>query len=318
MKYLILILLMVGTAFAQFKPSQVQYLINQELLINGGFEQGFKAWTNGSGIRTVDTGTKLVGNASGKVTLSNQTFDIKQSITNIAYSGVQMEASCAVKSSETIYLCSLLNDVEIACNASNAEDAWEYLNISVMAPSSSGMGLKLKSSGVITDTVNSDDCKFRRISRDQVCWVKDVKGKGTNGGTFNAGVPVQRDLTATEGDCDFLTLDSNQITLLYKGKYHIEGEAVAEGPVNLHQAAIYDITNSVNLIDGTSESNNTSQVINQSTFSGVVNSTGVKIIELQHECQTTVTTVGFGRNVGGSGAGDDNLYSWIKIIKRRD
>ena len=75
--------------FATLSKAQVssvtgQYLQDNNLLLNPGFESGIGKWTNSAGTFTADYFVFVQGKASGKVVLSSQAMDFYQDSTLFA------------------------------------------------------------------------------------------------------------------------------------------------------------------------------------------------------------------------------------------
>ena len=141
--------------------------------------------------------------------------------------------------------------------------------------------------------------------------IKDEKVSATQGGTFTSGAWRTRDLNKVEGDTDIVSLSSNQFTLP-GGSYMIIARAPARN-VDGHQARLYNVTTSSEAAAGTQGyaansnggSNNTSSIV-----SVKIDISSATTFEIQHQCQTTYTTSGFG-TAGGSVA----LYTTVTILK---
>jgi hypothetical protein len=148
----------------------------------------------------------------------------------------------------------------------------------------------------------------------RIATIKDVKAGGTNGGTFTSGAWQTRTLNTLEDKTGIVTsLSSNQFTLP-AGEYYIEGEAPAYY-VGRHQAKLRNITDSVDILIGSSASVEVSSGTGTTTTSnlkGIISLSGPKTFELQHQCTITRTVDGFGIN---STYGLDSVYSQITITK---
>lgn len=144
-----------------------------------------------------------------------------------------------------------------------------------------------------------------------VARVTDSKTSGTNGGTFTSGAWRTRDLNTIEDDPDsIVTLSSNQFTL-GAGTYLIQWSAPVYR-VNSHKTQLYDVTGATDLGKGSSEySNNGDSVQTISVGSDVVTLTADNTFEIQHRCQTTVSSDGFG--VAASFAAEK--YAMVTIFK---
>lgn len=126
-----------------------------------------------------------------------------------------------------------------------------------------------------------------------ICF-KDQKAQNTAGGTFTSGAQRTRTLnTIVANDMSLATLLSNQITLP-AGTYRCAITCPAFAVGN-HQARLQNISTSSTAIAGTSEFNNTTgNAQNRSLIFGVLGLTSATIFEIQHICQTTQATQGFG------------------------
>ena len=141
--------------------------------------------------------------------------------------------------------------------------------------------------------------------------LQDVKGSGTQGGSFTNGGWRTRDLNTEQEDTDnIVTLSSNQFTL-GAGNYHISAHACAVG-VNNHAIRLYSITNNAIVIMGFSHKNQEENVSEYARLEGRVILGGNMVFEIQHQCSTTVTTHGFGAYHGFA----DNVYTTVQIYKR--
>jgi len=123
--------------------------------------------------------------------------------------------------------------------------------------------------------------------------VRDEKA-GANGGGFTSGAWRTRDLnTIKTNEITGASLSSNQITLP-AGTYYIDASAPAYDP-RRHQTALYNITDSSFEIIGTSEySTTTDDVQTRSFVLGRFTISAQKTFELQHRCEVTKATFGFG------------------------
>ena len=145
----------------------------------------------------------------------------------------------------------------------------------------------------------------------RTAYIKDVKASGTNGGTFTAGSYQTRDLNTLEGDTEFLSLSANQLTL-QPGKYEIESLSMAFA-VDSNIAKLRNITDSTDDIIGMPVyMASTDGISLGAPIIGVIEITSATTYEIQHRCETTRSTNGFGaRNVFGV----DNTYTTVKIKK---
>lgn len=144
--------------------------------------------------------------------------------------------------------------------------------------------------------------------------VQDQKNSGTNGGTFTASSAQLRTLnTVVINEITGASLGSNRITLP-AGTYYIDASAPALW-TDSHKAKLRNFTDSVDILPGTTETNTNSGggqgAMTRSLIQGRFTLADTKALEIRHECQTTVATVGFGR---ASNFGTE-VYTDVKIWK---
>lgn len=177
----------------------------------------------------------------------------------------------------------------------------------------------------ITATIVPDDVYITKATdgkltlardfRDYIL-IRDVKANGVNGGTFTSGAWRTRDLTEETSDAGgHAGLGVNQITLA-AGTYecHIKcpaAEGVAE--IKAHQARLYNVTDGTVICYGTSEY---SEIGGHLTTSSVIvyrfTIALSKVIRIEHRCQTTVNTFGFGR---ANNFGNSEVYTIAEFWK---
>ncbi|HKI62889.1 MAG TPA: hypothetical protein VKA31_11400 [Mariprofundaceae bacterium] len=124
--------------------------------------------------------------------------------------------------------------------------------------------------------------------------VQEQQADGNPAGGFTSGAWRTRTLNITVANTiTGASLSSNQITLP-AGTYDIEARAPGYR-VDKHQCKLRNITNSVDVIAGSNSvtSSATSQQVD-SFISGRFTIAGTKVLELQHQCQTTQGTNGMG------------------------
>lgn len=143
----------------------------------------------------------------------------------------------------------------------------------------------------------------------KTCYVYDEKATGVDGGGFTSGAWQTRTLNTTSGDCGFVTLATDQITLA-SGKYEVEWSAPAFR-VDSHKAKLYDITGAADLSFGSSESSgNTDTTQTKSEGEYVLDVTSPNVFEIRHYGQTTFGTSGFGL---GSNSGDGAVERFTRV-----
>ena len=125
--------------------------------------------------------------------------------------------------------------------------------------------------------------------------LSDVKAQNTGGGTFTSGAWQTRILNTedfdTNNDC---SLSSNQITLAagtYECQIRCPGNRVGR-----HQCRLYNVTDAALLLLGSNSfsSSSASYASNSSSVVGRFTIAASKAIEVQHYCQVTRGTDGFG------------------------
>jgi len=140
----------------------------------------------------------------------------------------------------------------------------------------------------------------------------DEKTNGTAGGTFTSGAWQTRDLNTEIADPDGIVSISNNQFTLGAGTYLIEASANAHD-VNRHQTRIYNATDSsvvqygMNELLGTGDTTSSTNLV-----VGRVTITAATAFEIQHRCQSSKTSTGFG--VANS-FGNVEIYTVVKIFK---
>ena len=143
--------------------------------------------------------------------------------------------------------------------------------------------------------------------------VRDEKSSGTEAGTFTSGAWRTRDLN----DVIFNAIDGaslgasdNRVTLP-AGVFLVTASAPGFD-VDRHQIKLVNITNSSDLIIGSSSQTSAADTVQTNTLLvGVITLTEAKALEVQHQCTTTRAVNGFG--IAGSFGVE--VYTQIKIEK---
>lgn len=143
-------------------------------------------------------------------------------------------------------------------------------------------------------------------------FLRDSKTAGTDGGTFTSGAWRTRDLgtelTDTGGNC---SLSSNQFTL-DAGTYRIRARAPAYR-VGQHKAKLYNVSDAnTEIVGSTAYAENAYNVNNYSFIEGQFTIASSKTFEIQHQCQTTLATQGFGVSSGFSLV---EIYTVVELWK---
>jgi hypothetical protein len=142
--------------------------------------------------------------------------------------------------------------------------------------------------------------------------VQDQQSSGTAGGGFTSGSYQTRTLNTLVTDTGGIaSLASNRITLP-AGTYQVAIHSTAFA-VDRHKLRLQDITNSVTLLVGQPQDvSGTSGTTTAEVF-GVITLTGSTAMEVQHRCQSTRATDGFGTP---SSFGDIEVYTIAEFWKR--
>lgn len=143
----------------------------------------------------------------------------------------------------------------------------------------------------------------------KVAVVFESQPEGTEGGTFTSSAWQTRLLNTEQDPDNILSLSGNQITL-QAGTYYLKGIAPAYA-VNRHKARFYNITGSVELCQGV---NNFAGNFSVAEVDCIVTLAGETVIQLEHQCQTTQTTNGFG-SAAYFGSTIKEVYSVVTVTK---
>jgi hypothetical protein len=139
-------------------------------------------------------------------------------------------------------------------------------------------------------------------------YFEEQQASGVNGGSFTNGAWRTRALNTEVFDPDSIaSVAASQITVATTGTYRIRGWAGAYS-VEGHQVRLQNITTTTEIAYGSPVYSLGSS--NISTVEARVALTAGDVIELQHQCQTTVATVGLGISNSWGGT---QVYSGLKI-----
>jgi len=148
---------------AQVSSVTGQYLQDNNLLLNPGFESGIGKWTNSTGTFTADYSVFVQGKASGKVVLSSQAMDFYQDSTIFASQladGMQAILTVKIKSNVAgVRVCPRQAGVLITslCVSVQGNDKWGLYQIPfVTGATSQGISINSNSTS-ITGTVYVDE-----------------------------------------------------------------------------------------------------------------------------------------------------------------
>ena len=168
-------------------------------------------------------------------------------------------------------------------------------------------------SGQYLQTNGSGTLSFATVSGPSVAVLVDKKAQNTAGGTFTASAWQTRDLNTEVADPDnIVSLSSNEFTL-GAGTYLIQWDAPAYR-VNRHLSRLYDVTNTTTIEFGQSAfTQQTSDITTNSSGSAVVTITANTAYKIEHQCQTTQSSNGFG--VETNRTADCERYTRVTITK---
>jgi hypothetical protein len=142
----------------------------------------------------------------------------------------------------------------------------------------------------------------------------DEKANNTQGGTFTSGSYQTRDITTIASDVGgHCSISSNQITLA-AGTYICSISAPAYY-VEIHKAVLYNISDSAIELIGTAEvadNSSATGVVTRSFIKGQFTIASTKIFEVQHRCNVTKATTGFGV---ASNFGEVEIYTTVEFWK---
>ena len=151
-------------------------------------------------------------------------------------------------------------------------------------------------------------------SKPGIAFVKDVKSNGVHGGNCGTNVWTTRDLNNLTGNTSFISIISNQITLL-PGTYIVESKAPSYFS-GAHRSRLQNVTDGVTSLIGSSEFTTTlTGHTNHSFLMGEVTIVGITNFEVQHICQVGGSGPTFGTLGTATSRGIDEVYTQLKITK---
>jgi hypothetical protein len=144
--------------------------------------------------------------------------------------------------------------------------------------------------------------------------IVDQKANTVDGGTFTSGAWRTRDLNTELWDDIGITVSSNEITLP-AGIYIIHAIAPAFD-VNSHKARLYNVTDASVIVVGTHmKADDANEGYNNSTLMAKLIIASPKNIRLEHICQVSQATNGFGVGTNIGGDSEVEHYSQVFIQK---
>jgi len=136
-------------------------IAHNNLLANGGFENGKAGHVATTGVLTIDTTNYIEGKQSGLMTFTSATGDLQYNVASGQNSGMNMTATCKVKTAATsIQFCGMANGVETSCMAVPSNNTWSPMAINFNGPTNGqNVGYKIKNTSASgTITFNADGC----------------------------------------------------------------------------------------------------------------------------------------------------------------
>ena len=136
------------------------------------------------------------------------------------------------------------------------------------------------------------DIRLEHITEAYVL-IQDQKAQNTAGGAFNSGAWQKRDLNTEVADIYGLASLAASVITLQPGTYRVQWSAPGHGALVRHQSRLRNTSDAIDYV-GTSEAINAANTQTRSIGSVRFRITAAKNFELQHQCNTTVATNGFG------------------------
>lgn len=166
----------------------------------------------------------------------------------------------------------------------------------------------LATSAIINNNI-TNITNITAVNQSNIAVIRDVKASGNDGGDFTAGSWIARDLNDLRGDSSFIKIDGDSIFTLDSGIYEITATAPARR-VDEHQIRLYNKTTSTIAAVGTAMQ--AASASPPSTLITVVNVTlAQEEFVIQHRCETTRNTDGFGSGVSWG----SNVFTQVRIQK---
>jgi hypothetical protein len=152
----------VTTLKAQVSSVTGQYLQDNNILLNPGFESGIGKWTNSAGTFSIDYTNFVQGKASGKIVLSSQALAFTQDSTSYVTAladGVQGLASVYIKSEFPAKVCSRSAGSTVTTNCVDVvgNNKWSLYKVpSILGATSNGISVNTNGTSV-TGTIYIDE-----------------------------------------------------------------------------------------------------------------------------------------------------------------
>lgn len=185
----------------------------------------------------------------------------------------------------------------------------------VLIGQAGGGFLQLVLSGALSVNATTGAVTLNNPISIDIAIIQDIKSPATDGGTFTAGSLVVRDLNSISDPSALVTISANKF-MLPIGKYIIWAEAPAYVTGD-HQAIIYDETNAIIKLNGSSCSNgNSDPTTTRSTITGFIDLSAASTptqFSVQHQCSVTQATNGLGKASSFTVA--QEVYTQVMVIK---
>lgn len=203
----------------------------------------------------------------------------------------------------------IADDAGAADWSARAGGAAAFTDLSDVPSSYSGLGDKYLRVKATEDGIEAVDAPTGGSGGAPDIILVDQKAQNTDGGTFTSGSWVTRDLNTEVRDANGnASLSSNQIAL-DAGTYYCEISAPANNVLR-HMVKLRNVTDSTDLLTGTPE-NTGSGPQTRSLIVGVFTVGAGKALEVQHQCQSTQASSGFG--IASNFAAE--IYTVVKLWK---
>lgn len=175
----------------------------------------------------------------------------------------------------------------------------------------------------ISISVGSDEIFYKKNSAGEIsplgafsaATIYHEESDGVAGGTFENVQWRTRPLNTISDVYGIVSLSSNQFTP-ESGVYLVIANAIAYG-VGAHQIRLRNVTNSINVRLGTSQFSPVDGQQNESRIMHVFGCDGSEVFELQHKCENTRNSDGFGLPSGNGIATSGEIYAEIVLVKLR-
>ncbi|MCK5611030.1 hypothetical protein KAR91_54660 [Candidatus Pacearchaeota archaeon] len=146
-----------------------------------------------------------------------------------------------------------------------------------------------------------------------IATVEDVKSPNVDGGTFTSGAWQTRDTQEGSDPHELITVSGNSITMTNKGSYRFIGSCPAY-KVDNHKIRLNSNLNAAVAVGSTETSAAADGAATRSFIDKVIDVVDGEVITIQHRCETTGTTTGFGNAVNlGSTSETYTMFTIIKV-----